>query len=115
MALDASRLEGAIQPALATEIVSQMDTKWPLDGLDASIKSTAQQQRDDFAEVLSKSIAKIVAEKVIDEFINNAEVATALVSSALSVANVSGVTVGAGTSGPGSGTVDNVNATGGIS
>jgi len=51
--------------------------------------------KEEFAE----EIASLLAERIIDHFVSNAEVSTSV-----SVASVSGVTPGPGASGPGSGT-----------
>ena len=120
MALDSNRLLSAMAPRMRAEIIANFDAKWPISALEnagATEEQVAQatEQRQDFADALAAAVSKIVAEEVVIEITTNAEVATALVSAALSVLNVSGVTAGGDVSGPGTGTIDNGNATGTVS
>lgn len=106
MALNKTRLQTAIR----ANVIANMDLVWPTAGFEPEAKALADQQRSD----LANSIAKGVADAVIDEFQNNAEIATSLTSTDTTVASVGGVVQGADASGTGTGSLTNGGATGGI-
>ena len=116
MSLDVARLKEAIRSAANTAILQGFEAVWPIgDVPKGELRDGAAAQRTLFTQVFSEGIAEGVAAAVIDEFTNNAEIATDLTSDALSVSSVTNVTAGVASSGPGTGTLDDVGATGTIS
>jgi len=95
VALDKGRLEAAIKDAIPAVIVAAMAITYPTTGLTVEQKAFADAERQKFATVIAE-VAGPIADAIVDEIVNHAEV---------NVTSVSGVTSGGDTSGPGSGTI----------
>lgn len=97
MSLDSNRLSAAIKADLPTAIKTAMDSVYPHDpNWSDETVAAVEESRTLFAAMITGGIADVIAAKVIEEIVNNAEVA---------VTSVSGVTAGVDTSGSGTGTI----------
>jgi len=97
MALDSNRLKGLAFTSIYTKLKELQEPKIDA-GADASQRADADQTWQDIATAASQAMID-----VITEITTYGEVATT-VSTNVTVASVSGVMTGAGTSGPGTGT-----------